>query len=169
MGDGDGRLFQLGRHVRQLRDPARGRQGGARGRSRARLPTQARGRRRRTAADPEEDPGRHRARLRPGEVEGVTAAQLADALEQAVPGAVSAHEDAIDMPTLTLHRERLVEACLILRDQHGKNFLSAVTAVDYLGYGEEVAGYFGSDRGRDINRTGSWGAPETAPPMPTRF
>jgi NADH-quinone oxidoreductase subunit C len=99
----------------------------------------------------------------------VTAAELADALEQAVPGAVSAHEDAIDMPTLTLHRERLVEVCLILRDQHGKNFLSAVTAVDYLGYGEEVAGYFGSERGRDINRTGSWGAPETAPPMPTRF
>jgi NADH-quinone oxidoreductase subunit C len=99
----------------------------------------------------------------------VTAAELADALEQAAPGAVSAHEDAIDMPTLTVRRERLVEACRGLRDQHGKNFLSAVTAVDYLGYGEEVAGYFGSERGRDINRTGSWGAPETAPPMPTRF
>jgi NADH-quinone oxidoreductase subunit C len=99
----------------------------------------------------------------------VTAAELAAALEQAVPGAVSAHEDAIDMPTLTVRPERLIETCLNLRDQHGKNFLSAVTAVDYLGYGEEVAGYFGSERGRDINRTGSWGAPETAPSMPTRF
>ena len=69
----------------------------------------------------------------------MTAAELAAALEQAVPGAVSAHEDAIDMPTLTVHRERLIETCLSLRDQHGKNFLSAVTAVDYLGYGEEVA------------------------------
>ena len=66
------------------------------------LPAPPRGGRRRAAADPEEDPGRHRAGLRPGEVEGVTAAELADALEQAVPGAVSAHEDAIDMPTLTV-------------------------------------------------------------------
>ena len=31
-----------------------------------------------------------------------------------------------------------------------------------------MAGYFGPERGRDINRTGSWGAPETAPPMPTQ-
>ncbi len=99
----------------------------------------------------------------------MTAAELADALEQAVPGAVTTHEDAIDMPTLTVGVERLVEVCMQLRDRHGKNFLSAVTAVDYLGYGEEVAGYFGSDRGRDINRTGSWGTPETAAPMPTRF
>jgi NADH-quinone oxidoreductase subunit C len=99
----------------------------------------------------------------------MTAAELADALQQAVPGAVTGHEDAIDMPTLTVSAGRLVEACMQLRDHHGKNFLSAVTAVDYLGYGEEVAGYFGSERGRDINRTGSWGAPETAPPMPTRF
>jgi NADH-quinone oxidoreductase subunit C len=99
----------------------------------------------------------------------VTAHELAEALEQAVPGAVAAHEEGVDMPTLTLRRERLIEVCTELRDRHGKNFLSAVTAVDYLGYGEEVAGYFGSERGRDINRTGSWGAPETAPAMPTRF
>jgi NADH-quinone oxidoreductase subunit C len=99
----------------------------------------------------------------------VTAHELAEVLEQAVPGAVAAHEEGVDMPTLTLHRERLIEVCTELRDRHGKNFLSAVTAVDYLGYGEEVAGYFGSERGRDINRTGSWGAPETAPAMPTRF
>ncbi|MDX6522397.1 MAG: NADH-quinone oxidoreductase subunit [Gaiellales bacterium] len=99
----------------------------------------------------------------------MTAHELAEALEQAVPGAVAAHEEGVDMPTLTLRRERLIEVCTELRDRHGKNFLSAVTAVDYLGYGEEVAGYFGSERGRDINRTGSWGAPETAPAMPTRF
>ena len=99
----------------------------------------------------------------------MTVDELAEALERAVPGAVLGREDGGDMPTLTIDRRLLVPACSHLRDQNGKNFLSAVTAVDYLGYGEEVAGYFGSERGRDINRTGSWGAPETAPPMPTRF
>ena len=94
----------------------------------------------------------------------MTAEDLAAAVDQAVPGAVQAHHDGVDMPTLAIAPDRLVETCRHLRDQHGKNFLSAVTAVDYLGYGEEVAGYFGSERGRDINRTGSWGAPETAPP-----
>ncbi len=99
----------------------------------------------------------------------MNAAELADAIGRALPGAVTAHEDGIDMPTLTVRGDRLVEVCRHLRDDHGKNFLSAVTAVDYLGYGEDVAGYFGTDRGRDINATGSWGAPETAPPMPARF
>ena len=32
-----------------------------------------------------------------------------------------------------------------------------------------MAGYFGSERGRDINRTGSWGTPETVTPPATRF
>jgi NADH-quinone oxidoreductase subunit C len=99
----------------------------------------------------------------------VTAEDLAAAVEQGVPGAVQAHHDGIDMPTLAISPDRLVEACRHLRDQHGKNFLSAVSAVDYLGYGEEVAGYFGSERGRDINRTGSWGTPETVTPPATRF
>ena len=99
----------------------------------------------------------------------MTAAELAEALERAVPGAVVAHEDGIDMPTLTIAREHLLDACRELRDAHGRNFLSAVTAVDHLGYGEDVAGYYGTERGRDINLTGSWGAPETAPPPPTRF
>jgi len=40
---------------------------------------------------------------------------------------------------------------------------------NFLGYGEEVAGYFGSERGRDMNRVGSWGTPETVEPPPTRF
>jgi len=99
----------------------------------------------------------------------VTASELAAAVEEAAPGAVLAHEDGIDMPTLTVATDRLVEVATLLRDRHGKNLLSAVSAVDYLGYGEEVAGYFGSDSGRDINRTGSWGSPETVTPPPTRF
>ena len=99
----------------------------------------------------------------------MTAEELAAAVEGAVPGAVQAHEDGIDMPTLTVSREHLVEVCTVLRDAHGKNFLSAVSAVDFLGYGDEVAGYFGTESGRDINRTGSWGSPETVTPPPTRF
>jgi len=99
----------------------------------------------------------------------VTAEQLATAVERELPGAVQSHADGLDMPTLVVEPQRLVEVCTLLRDGHGKNFLSAVTAVDHLGYGEQVAGYFGSARGRDINRTGSWGTPETAPPPPRRF
>jgi NADH-quinone oxidoreductase subunit C len=99
----------------------------------------------------------------------VTAEQLAAAVEQAVPGSVQAHADDLDMPSLTIAGEHLIAVCTYLRDQQGKNFLSAVSGVDYLGYGEEVAGYFGSERGRDINRTGSWGSPETVTPPATRF
>jgi NADH-quinone oxidoreductase subunit C len=99
----------------------------------------------------------------------VTAEELAHELDQAVPGAVVAHAEGIDMPTLTIAPERLLDACRELRDRHGRNFLSAVSAVDHLGYGEDVAGYYGTERGRDINRTGSWGAPETAPAPPKRF
>ena len=99
----------------------------------------------------------------------MNAAELAEALERAVPGAVIAHADGLDMPTLTISKDNLLAVCRELRDAHGRNFLSAVSAVDNLGYGEAVAGYYGTERGRDINLTGSWGAPETAAPMPTRF
>ena len=73
------------------------------------------------------------------------------------------------MPTLTVPPERLVEVCTHLRDRQGANLLSAVSAVDHLGFGEPVAGYFGTERGRDINATGSWGAPETVAAPPARF
>jgi hypothetical protein len=94
----------------------------------------------------------------------VTADELAAAVETELPGAVEAHEEGVDMPTLAIRLERLRDVCLLMRDRFGKNLLCDVVAVDYLGYGEEVAGYFGTERGRDINRTGSWGAPTTAPP-----
>jgi NADH-quinone oxidoreductase subunit C len=99
----------------------------------------------------------------------VNADELAAAVEAAVPGALVAHSETADMPTLTVTRESLLDVCRHLRDAQGRNFLSAVSAVDYLGYGEEVAGYFGTERGRDINRTGSWGSAETPAPMPHRF
>jgi NADH-quinone oxidoreductase subunit C len=99
----------------------------------------------------------------------VSAAELAEAVDRAVPGAVVAHEDGIDMPTLTIAKDHLLAACRELRDHHGRNFLSAVSAVDHLGYGEAVAGYYGTERGRDLNLTGSWGAPVTARRPATRF
>src|SRR5207342_62084 len=98
-----------------------------------------RGGARRLPADPEEDPRGHPAGVRAGEVEGVTAAQLAAAVKKAVPGSVTAHEDGLDMPTLTVKPEKLVEVATHLRDELGKNFLSAVSAVDHLGHGLAVA------------------------------
>jgi NADH-quinone oxidoreductase subunit C len=99
----------------------------------------------------------------------MTAAQLAAAVRKAAPGSVVAHEEGLDMPTLTVKPEKLVAVCTYLRDEQGKNFLSAVSAVDHLGYGDAVAGYFGSERGRDINAAGSWGAATTPEPPPKRF
>ena len=122
------------------------------------VPTPPGSRGRRPDGDPEEDPRRHRAGLRAGEVEGVSADELAAGVEAAVPGAL----EALPMrrtATLTVRRESLLDVCRHLRDALGRNFLSAVSAVDYLGYGEEVAGYFGTERGRDINRTGRGARP----------
>jgi NADH:ubiquinone oxidoreductase subunit C len=99
----------------------------------------------------------------------VTAAQLAAAVRKAVPKSVLGHERGIDMPALTITPDHIVAVGTYLRDEQGKNFLSAVTAIDHLGYGEEVAGYFGSERGRDINATGSWGASTTPEQPPKRF
>ena len=99
----------------------------------------------------------------------MTTDELAAAVTKAVPESVTAHEDGLDMPTLTVAAAKLVEVATYLRDKQGKNFLSAVSAVDFLGYGDEVAGYFGTESGRDINRTGSWGTPETVAAPPKRF
>jgi NADH-quinone oxidoreductase subunit C len=99
----------------------------------------------------------------------MTAAELAEQLTARLPGSVEAHAEGVDMPTLTIARERILEVCRIMRDDYGKNLLSAVTGVDFLGYGEPVAGYFGSERGRDINAPGSWGTPATVQAPRTRF
>ncbi len=99
----------------------------------------------------------------------MTSNQLAKAIAKSVRGAVVEHRNEVDMPTVEVRVERLLDVCRCLRDEHGKNFLSAVSAVDHLGYGEEVAGYFGTERGRDLNATGSWGTPATAEPPAKRF
>ncbi|MGN6380706.1 MAG: NADH-quinone oxidoreductase subunit C [Gaiellales bacterium] len=99
----------------------------------------------------------------------MNAAELAEAVGGSVPGGVADHSDGLDMPTLVVGVDKLLDVCRVLRDEHGKNFLSAVSAVDFLGYGEQVAGYFGTERGRDINATGSWGSPHTSAAPSSRF
>jgi len=86
-----------------------------------------------------------------------------------VPGLVETRE-ALGETTLVVDPARLVEACTVLRDDHGFNFLSDITASDYLGWGEqELAGYIGTAGGRDINDPGSRGLARTPDPKPKRF
>jgi NADH-quinone oxidoreductase subunit C len=100
----------------------------------------------------------------------VTANQLAKAISSHVRGAVVSHAKGIDdMPTIVVRPDRLLDVCRYMRDEQGKNFLSAVSAVDFLGYGEDVSGYFGTERGRDLNATGSWGSPATVEAPAKRF
>jgi NADH-quinone oxidoreductase subunit C len=85
-----------------------------------------------------------------------------------VPGLVGVSE-ALGETTLLVERERLSEAALYLRDELGFNFLSDLAGADYLGWGGEAAGSWGSAGGRDINVPYTLG-PELVPePRPKRF
>jgi NADH-quinone oxidoreductase subunit C len=87
-----------------------------------------------------------------------------------VPGLVEQNEAEHGETTLVVDPARLVEACRYLRDREGFNFLSDVSSVDYLGWGEEpVAGYWGGQAGRDLNRPGTWGLSKVPTPKPKRF
>ena len=88
-----------------------------------------------------------------------------------VPGLLEVREDRGET-TLVVETARLVEACEHLRDRHGFNFLSDVTATDYLGWGggsRGVAGYYGTHTGRDLNSPGSWGLARLPGDKPQRF
>jgi NADH:ubiquinone oxidoreductase subunit C len=66
----------------------------------------------------------------------------------------------------------LLETCRRLRDEEGFNFLSDITATDYLGWKtgpEGVAGYYGTHAGRDLNEPGSWGLAALPDAKPKRF
>jgi NADH-quinone oxidoreductase subunit C len=88
---------------------------------------------------------------------------------EAVPGLL--HEtEAHGEVTVVVEAARLVDAALHLRDELGFNFLADVAATDYLGWNDRtVAGYWGSDAGRDINRPGSWGLARKPEPKAKRF
>ena len=86
-----------------------------------------------------------------------------------VPGFVE-ERNAYDETTVVVEPARLVDAGLYLRDELGFNFLSDVSATDYLGWsGQGVAGYWGHQSGRDINAPGSSGLAKTPEPKRKRF
>jgi NADH-quinone oxidoreductase subunit C len=71
---------------------------------------------------------------------------------------------------VTVEPERLVAACLHLRDEDGFNMLVDIAATDYLGWAEKgVAGYIGTRSGRDINHPGSQGLAAMPEPKQKRF
>jgi NADH:ubiquinone oxidoreductase subunit C len=86
-----------------------------------------------------------------------------------VPGYVE-QRDEHGETTVVVEPARLVEAAAYLRDELGFNVLSDVAAADYLGWEQpRVAGYWGSERGRDINAPGSAGLALQPRPKPKRF
>jgi NADH/F420H2 dehydrogenase subunit C len=86
-----------------------------------------------------------------------------------VPGLVDQVEGHGET-TLVVELAHLVEAALHLRDNGGFNFLSDLTAVDYLGWGDkEVSGYIGTAAGRDLNSPMTQGFQVVPFPKPKRF
>ncbi len=86
-----------------------------------------------------------------------------------MPGLVE-RKEAHGETTLVVDPSRLAEACTHLRDEEGFNFLSDITPVDYLGWGErEVAGYYGTQAGRDLGSESAQGFARTPEPKPARF
>jgi NADH-quinone oxidoreductase subunit C len=72
--------------------------------------------------------------------------------------------------TIVVDPESVVDAGTWLRDEAGFNFLSDITAVDYLGWGEKgVSGYIGTTTGRDLNTPMTQGYQVVPLPKPQRF
>jgi NADH-quinone oxidoreductase subunit C len=88
---------------------------------------------------------------------------------ETVPGLVE-EKEAGGETTVVVERERLLDAALHLRDEHGFNFLADISPADYLGWGGQgVAGYWGSKDGRDVYTPGSWGLAKLPEPKPKRY
>ena len=86
-----------------------------------------------------------------------------------VPGHVETRE-AHGETTVVVERDSVVEACEHLRDELGFNFLSDITATDYLGWGYAgVSGYIGTPRGRDLNEPMTQGYQRLPERKPKRF
>ena len=86
-----------------------------------------------------------------------------------VPGLVEVVEKHGET-TLVVTPESLIEAATWLRDEAGFNFLSDITAVDYLGWGEKgVSGYIGTPAGRDLNAPMTQGYQVVPLAKPQRF
>jgi NADH:ubiquinone oxidoreductase subunit C len=72
--------------------------------------------------------------------------------------------------TIVVEPAQLVEAATHLRDELGFNFLSDITAVDYLGWASQpVSGYIGTPSGRDLNSPMTQGLQVMPAAKPKRF
>ncbi len=88
---------------------------------------------------------------------------------EALPGLLSVKE-AHGETTAVVEASRLREACAYLRDEQGFNFLSDISAADYLGYGARgVSGYIATAAGRDLNVPMTQGLQATPEGKPKRF
>jgi NADH-quinone oxidoreductase subunit C len=88
---------------------------------------------------------------------------------ESVPGLVETKE-AYGETTLIVDPARLREACLHLRDEVGFDMLLDLTPTDYLGWtAPGVAGYWGNDSGRNLNRPMTQGLQSLPAPKPKRF
>ena len=86
-----------------------------------------------------------------------------------VPGLVEIVEGHKET-TIVVEPASVIDAATWLRDDAGFNFLSDITAVDYLGWAEQpVAGYIGTPAGRDINRPATHGLQALPAAKPKRF
>jgi NADH-quinone oxidoreductase subunit C len=86
-----------------------------------------------------------------------------------VPGLVEVAERHRET-TIVVEPGSLVDAARHLRDKEGFDFLSDITAVDYLGWGESgVSGYIGTPGGRDLNEPMTQGYQVVPTGKPQRF
>jgi NADH-quinone oxidoreductase subunit C len=86
-----------------------------------------------------------------------------------VPGSLSV-ERKHGETTIVVSPAQLVDAATHLRDEEGFNFLSDITAVDYLGWaGADVSGYIGTPGGRDLNTPMTQGYQAVPLAKPKRF
>jgi NADH:ubiquinone oxidoreductase subunit C len=88
---------------------------------------------------------------------------------EAVPGLVD-QVDKHGETTLIVDASDLIDAATYLRDVEGFNFLSDITPVDYLGWGQlGVSGYIGTRSGRDLNTPMTQGYQTVPLAKPKRF
>ena len=77
---------------------------------------------------------------------------------------------AVGETTVVVEAGSLIEAATQLRDDEGFNFLSDITAVDYLGWASNgVSGYIGTPAGRDLNTPMTQGYQVVPLAKPKRF
>ena len=88
---------------------------------------------------------------------------------EGVPGFVE-QKNQHGETTIVVEPASLVEACEHLRDELGFNFLSDVSAADYLGWGAaSVSGYIGTQQGRNLNDPMTQGYQRLPSEKPKRF